>query len=172
MRKALVLFGLALCLSLSAAAQDTPASELFAGYSYARVDASPADDLNLHGWNASLSGNVNRWFGIVGDFAGHYARPSGVSVRNYLFLFGPRITARSENATPFVHALFGFARASALGTTERAFAMALGGGVDFNVHQNVAIRAIQADYVLTRFASDSQNNFRLSFGVVFKFGTR
>lgn len=172
MRKVFVVFAFVLVLSLSAAAQDTPAAEFFGGYSYARVDASPASDLNLHGWNASIAGNVNRWLGFVGDFSGHYGSPSGVDVSDHTFMFGPRVTARSEKATPFFHALFGGARASGLGVSETSFAMALGGGIDVNAGQHVAIRVIQADYLMTRFASDTQSNMRLSFGVVFKIGSR
>lgn len=172
MRKVLLIVVSTLVFSFAAAAQDTPAAEFFGGYSYARVDASPASDINLHGWNASLAGNVNRWLGFVGDFSGHYGSPSGVDVNNHTFMFGPRVTGRSETATPFVHALFGGARASALGSSETAFAMALGGGVDINASERVAVRIIQADYVMTRFSSVTQNNIRLSFGIVFKVGSR
>jgi len=169
MRKAIVILSLVLVFSLSAAAQDTPAAEFFGGYSYARVDASPASDLNLHGWNASLAGNVNRWLGFVGDFSGHYGSPSGVDVSDHTFMFGPRITARSEKATPFFHALFGGARASAIGSSETAFAMALGGGLDYNLNKNFAVRVGQFDYLPTRFGDDTQNNFRYSTGIVLRF---
>jgi len=50
--------------------------------------------------------------------------------------------------------------------------MAFGGGLDVAPHPRVAIRVIQADYLATRFADDWQNNLRLSFGIVLRFGAR
>ncbi len=55
--------------------------------------------------------------------------------------------------------------------------MALGGGLDVNVHDRVAIRLVQANYVLSRFEgfsgrTENQHNARLSFGVVFRLGSR
>ena len=48
-----------------------PAAEVFGGYSYLR--AHP-EDINLNGWNASVTGNVTDWFGVEGDFSGHYGQ--------------------------------------------------------------------------------------------------
>jgi outer membrane protein OmpA-like peptidoglycan-associated protein len=58
--------------------------------------------------------------------------------------------------------------------------MTAGGGLDLKVHRNVAIRLVQAEYLLTRFkdpasttgARGTQNNVRISTGVVFRLGTR
>lgn len=46
-----------------------------------------------------------------------------------------------------------------------------------NVHDRVAIRLVQANYVLSRFEgfsgrTENQHNARLSFGVVFRLGSR
>ena len=61
-------------------------------------------------------------------------------------------------------------------TSANNFAMALGGGLDIKVHRHVSIRAIQADYNPIFFRDQNigevtipgqtQNNFRISFGVV------
>jgi opacity protein-like surface antigen len=97
----------------------------------------------------------------------------GTSLRQHHFLFGPVISARSEKATIFAHALFGDARATVdtgtLSTSDNAFAMALGGGLDYNLNKNFAVRVGQFDYLPTRFGSDTQNNFRYATGIVFKF---
>ncbi|MEK7831876.1 MAG: hypothetical protein AAB401_12360, partial [Acidobacteriota bacterium] len=55
---------------------------------------------------------------------------------------------------------------------DSAFAMAIGGGLDAKVHDNLAIRLFQTDYVLTRFNDDSQHNFRLSTGLVLRLGSQ
>jgi outer membrane protein OmpA-like peptidoglycan-associated protein len=54
--------------------------------------------------------------------------------------------------------------------------MTAGGGLDFNVSRHFSIRLIQAEYLMTRFenlstaANASQNDIRLSSGIVFRFG--
>ena len=108
----------------------------------------------------------------------------------YTYLLGPRLSFRShERITPFVQALFGGIHASevtlASGCTgagctplpaENSFAMTAGGGLDIRVHRHFAIRLVQAEYLMTRFensstgASASQNDMRLSSGIVFRFG--
>ena len=54
--------------------------------------------------------------------------------------------------------------------------MTAGGGLDVKVHHHIAIRLIQAEYLMTRFenlttgSTASQNDMRLSAGLVFRFG--
>ena len=48
--------------------------------------------------------------------------------------------------------------------------MAAGGGADVTLTRHVSLRAIEVDYLLTRFDSASQNNFRLQTGLVWRFG--
>ena len=109
----------------------------------------------------------------------------------YSFLFGPTLTYRKGKFEPFVHTLFGVSHgsASASGTitggggilgfgtisgsgssSANEFAMALGGGVDVKVAKMLSIRLGQLDYFRTSFASDTQNNFRYSAGVVLHLG--
>jgi len=192
-------------LGAGVSAQGVPKAELFGGYSYFRADSgSTLSGINLNGWNASVTGNLNSWFGITADFSGHYGSPQGVKHSRHAFLFGPTLTYRGhDKISPFVHALFGGVRGhrgitnpgptgSPLpqlpATSETSFGMALGGGVDYTASSHVAIRLIQADYLLTRFdqpsgivcitfpcpttVNGSQHNVRLSFGIVWRSGTR
>jgi hypothetical protein len=60
---------------------------------------------------------------------------------------------------------------------QNASAMAAGGGLDIPFGRHLAIRALQAEYLLTRFdrsdgSSATQNNLRVSAGIVFCFGSR
>jgi len=60
-------------------------------------------------------------------------------------------------------------------TSLNAFALTAGGGVDFQISEHLAIRPVQAEYLLTKFmdgASNRQNNFRYSAGIIFRFGER
>jgi opacity protein-like surface antigen len=167
MRKLILLAASLIFLPAIAMAQETPQTEVMFGYSYFRFNPN-GSGVNLNGWNASLAGNVSKSFGLMADFSGHYKSGSNL----YLFLFGPKFASYTNRTiTPSLHVLFGGARAGN-GGSETTFAMALGGGIDVNVHKKLALRLAQADYVLTRFGDDNQNNVRLSFGLTLRFGSK
>ena len=176
MRKSVGLAIIALLLATTAVCQDYPKAEVFGGYQFTRINPGGGDNgENFNGWNAAVTGNVNRCLGVTADFSGAYKSIGGVSVKQYTFLFGPTLASHSSDKfTPFVHALFGGAHLSASGEGESAsdtvFAMALGGGVDIAATKAVAVRIGQFDYLRTRFSGTSQNDFRYSAGIVFRFG--
>src|SRR5579864_5728055 len=171
-----------LALSLVAFGQEgeAPKAEIFGGYQYfhANSGVSGLSGFNLNGWNASASGFFSRNVGVTADFSGSYGTPSvlgvGVKTNFYTFLFGPTVRVpNSSRLTPFAHVLFGGGRisGSAFGVSVSStdFTWAAGGGVDVNLSRNFAIRLGQADFLQTRVAGSSQNNFRYSTGIVLKF---
>ena len=205
--------GKALCLSLLfllfasvIKAQETPQYEVFVGPSYARQDITDVKFINGIGWHASLDGTANNWLSAVFDFSGYYSSPKinvglssplPIDSSNYLYLFGPRFTYRKwQRITPFAEGLVGVSNfrftASSVGLTNAVssttFAAAFGGGADYAVKDWLAIRLIEADYVVTRFREISvdqttgqvsfngprrtQNNARASAGIVLRFGRR
>ena len=192
MRKSLFLASLlALCLPLAASAQEVvPKVEIFGGYSYLRADTGDTglDAINAHGFNTSLTGNITKHVGIVGEFSRFTTSQSftdpilgGITVDSNVltYLFGPRITLRRGKAEPFVHALLGGARENDKASgglvdqlTENAFAFALGGGLDVKVNDNFAIRVAQVDYLGDKLGSETANNFRYSVGIVIRLGKR
>lgn len=174
MRKVLFLLAVVVMLPVAANAQKV---EFYGGYSYARVETASVSRSNVNGWNVALQGNYNDFLGIVGDFSGLYGTRTvapGIerNVNTHMALFGPRIMVPGA-IRPFAHALFGVARGNAgfFGGTdsEVSFGMAAGGGVDVTAGPFVAIRVIQADYLMNRFFSRTNNNFRLSAGLVLRF---
>ena len=177
MFRVLILVTLALSIASSVKAQDTPKVEVFGGYSYAGSGS--------HGFDMSIAGNVNQWFGLVGDIGGQYSRLSDQGfterIRSHSFLFGPQFTLRKhKRITPFVHTLFGFSKLRTetnefgplLRFSDTSFALALGGGLDVRITDHLAIRAIQVDYLHTRFFNESQNKGRVTAGLVVRFGKR
>jgi opacity protein-like surface antigen len=191
---------LVLCLPLAASAQEVaPEVEIFGGYSLLRVDpgsvpGSPdIGKLNTHGFNVSMAGNITKHVGIVSEFS-HFTKSTSASnilgdpslsgidlkLRMLTLLFGPRATLHRGKVEPFVHGLFGAARATAeapdfgvsAGDAAYAFAYALGGGVDVKVHNNFAIRLGQVDYLGARAGGEGFDNFRFSVGVVIRLGNR
>ena len=159
--------------ALPVKAQDeTPKVELYVGYDYVRVNAL-GTSFNFNGGSGQLSYNVNQWLGAVGELGGYYTN-NGFRAGVISYQFGPRINFCGHGkVTPFAQVLFGGARSIDI-SPENAFAMTVGGGVDFKISEHFAIRPVQAEYFLTKFtdgATNRQNNFRYSGGIVFRFGT-
>ncbi|PYU51789.1 MAG: hypothetical protein DMG48_08330 [Acidobacteria bacterium] len=163
MRKLLILGVFILAVGVvPVRAQEYPKAEVFGGYQYIRLNPGGA---NCQGFGGAVTGNVNNWFGAVGDFG--YCRVSGVNAVNYLF--GPRVTYRSYGSlTPFAHVLFGGQH----GGSANSFAMALGGGADYKLTEHVGLRLIQVEYLYTHFAGTRQNNARIESGIVYRWGGR
>jgi opacity protein-like surface antigen len=161
-------------IALPANAQDEiPKAEIYGGYSYVRV-SDLGDSYNFNGGSGQFAYNASRWLGLVGDFGGYYTS-DGFHAGVLSYLVGPRINFRGHGrVTPFAQILLGGAR-SVDNSPLNAFAMTVGGGVDYKISPHFAIRPVQAEYFLTRFsdgANDRQNNFRYGAGVVFQFGAR
>ena len=116
------------------------------------------------------------------------ARVADASGTAFTYLAGPRLSFRYSRVTPFAQVLFGGVHASQVTLsncsgvlctplpTENAFAMTAGGGIDLRIHRHLATRIVQAEYLMTNFADlstgnrDTQNDLRLSSGLVFGFG--
>jgi hypothetical protein len=178
MLRTFIMLGLLFGVSVSVWGQEVPKAELFGGYSYAGG--------NFHGWDTSLTGNLNKWFGVTANFSGHYGQEQNPIFlehqRALMYLGGPRFTLRrGRRLSPFAYALFGVinyrVKATAGGRTlgsasDTGFNMALGGGLDVTVNDRFAIRAFQLDYLRPTFFGETHNRGRLAFGVVFKVGKK
>jgi opacity protein-like surface antigen len=196
MKKLVLVAAFLLGFSAMVLAQDTPAVEVFGGYSLTIVDTRVVleqseyngSDLNLNGWNGSVAFNANKWAGLVAEFGGSYGTVGDPHMRRWMdvsifsIMVGPKVTLRRGAAAPFVQALFGNAhvkgREAFSGVfethAENDLAMALGGGIDVNLNQRVALRPVQLDYFTTRTGStgDFAQHLRFSTGFVIKLGKR
>jgi opacity protein-like surface antigen len=180
-------------------AQVPTSGNVFFGYSYYNTTpltfAGTTDRGSLNGWEGSLEGKVFRWAGLVADFSEHYGsqtvpNPAGtcaigvacsplpVSTHVQNFLFGPRVSVNVGKFRPFGEVLFGVGHISAnVGSSlpdnfempkDTTLATAVGGGVDYRIIRPIAVR-FQGDYIQTRFFGTTQNNVRLSTGIVLRF---
>jgi hypothetical protein len=182
-----------------------PKVELFMGYTYLRAVPSPAAGNRmvwLNGGSTSVAFNLNRYLGLVGDFGGFNETrllfttgnpPAALGTYQavddgtvFTYLGGPRLSFRNhDRITPFAQVLFGGIHASeeslcptctASLPAENSFALTAGGGLDLRLHHRLALRIIQAEYMMTRFenlstgSTQAQNDIRLSTGLVFRFG--
>jgi hypothetical protein len=172
MRKTFVILTL-LLLSISSWAQKThnmshegSAGDVFVGYSLLNGDTLSHGS----GWEAALTGNLNDWFGLKADLGGNYKSFGGGSAREYNILFGPQLSHRVEKFNVFVHGLLGVAHASFDGGPSSTGAgWVIGGGADYNLNSNFAIRPVQLDYHGAHVFSNNQSDARYSVGLVYRF---
>lgn len=181
---ALIFFALVLLAGM-ASAQIPTSGNVFFGYSYYNTDLSSIDRANTNGWEASVEGKIIPWVGVVADFDSHYGSQNfsgacpvlgagcgafNADITEHNFLVGPRVSVSLGKFRPFAEALFGGAHVNVNngGGSDTSFATALGGGLDYKIIRPVAWR-FQGDYVETRFFGATQNNIRLSTGIVLRF---
>jgi hypothetical protein len=178
------------------AQSETPRYEVFAGYSYSRLadSGSTLEGTNFHGWNASVTRNINRWFGVVADLGGHYSSHAFAegffftnSANLIAYRFGPKFSRRGR-ITPFAQALVGGVRLHREGIdfpgqsgrhaerTSNGLASAVGGGLDVQATDSLAFRVVQAEYTFYKVSEiigpsvvGNMRGVRLSFGFVFRF---
>jgi hypothetical protein len=172
-------------LGTLASAQVPTSGNVFFGYSYYHTKISAVDSANTNGWEASFEGKVLPFIGIVADFSQNYGSenfpiacpalsPSScpanaVNIHEQNYLSGPRVSASVGKLRPFAEALFGAGHVSTNGVgSDTSFATALGGGLDYRIIRPIAWRFL-GDYVQTRFFGNTQNNVRISTGIVLRF---
>jgi hypothetical protein len=164
--------------------------------------------LSAYGGGGQFAYNFNRRLGAVADIgAARDGDIGGAAIDNTIlsFLFGPRVSLRLPRLRPYFQVLWGGAHLAAssqiqavaagaapaitgivpgqpmiarLVTSQTAFAMIAGGGLDIRLNKHVSLRPIAVDYYLTRFRNlraendNSQNNFRYTTGFNFTFGAQ
>jgi peptidoglycan-associated lipoprotein len=170
----------------AAAAQDVAKAEIALTYTWDHTNGPPQGCacFSLNGGSAVLAYGLTRSFSVVAEAGAAtngnvHSTGKGITISDYLG--GLRYTPRGHaGVKPYGQLLLGTAHASGalapsqIGAgSDTSFAMSAGGGVDFIVSRHFAIRALQADYLLTLLpngTNNRQNNFRLSTGLVFRFG--
>jgi hypothetical protein len=175
-----------------ASAQNIPQINAFGGYSYLNFDlpANPSTGttsqrLAMNGYDFSASVLLFHHISAEGDFSGHSLSDcTGISTlncTNFSYMGGARYTFgnSSSKITAFAHGLVGrdsanLPGASGLAVSDGSIAVAAGGGIDYWVFRHIGVQLGPADFMYTRHltvdAVPSQNNIRVSAGVVFRFG--
>jgi hypothetical protein len=183
-----------LCLFFLASPLHAQRIELFGGYSYVRAPVtfvqtasacpvlgcptfSNTQNLNLNGWEVSGAYKILGPLALAADFSDTSGSFQRADTHLKTYLFGPQLRFPGP-ISPFVHFLAGGAHESigtgvgpliTSGPTQNAFATTLGGGLDLKVLPLISLRPIQIDYLLTHFNSKTQNQPRISAGIVLRF---
>jgi opacity protein-like surface antigen len=189
MNRLALLCGALLIFAGAASAQDFPKFEAFGGYSYLHVSDNNIG-YNFNGGSGSVAYNFTPMLGVVADFGGYHwsgGFDPNQTINVVSYLFGPKVALRHGKFTPFAQALFGGAHGSFnatggcgdarvrgqgttcnVSTSDNSFSLAVGGGLDWNATTHIGIRLIQAEYLMTQFLNDTQNNARISTGVTIR----
>ncbi len=184
--------------TLAAAQDQSPKWELYGGYSFFQPGAdvhgqlpggllpiSSRMEANPRGVGLSATYDFNRWFGLTLDTSTHWG--SGEStlfnrIDDAAFSnlsIGPKVTFRHKHVAPFLEFLVGDHRLmpDAFHDIDKVGFM-VGGGLDINASEHVALRLIRADYVYSNYQygsaavapSTELRGLRLQVGLNFMFG--
>jgi outer membrane immunogenic protein len=171
-------------------AQMTPAPlqrtiDLSASYTYLHANAPPGGCgcFSMNGGSASAAFGVTPSLSLAADFGVTHAGNilnSTETLTLTTYLFGPRYTVRSHGwrVLPYGQALLGGAHSASnfpFNSGGNGFSLLAGGGLDVPFKRHWAWRAVQMDYLLTRVpngSTNSQNNFRVTTGLVYRFDRR
>lgn len=147
-----------------------------------------SERIPYNGVSGEVVANVTPHIGLVANVSVTFANATfldGLSGRSfnsrvtrYTLLGGPRYNFRNSSPfIPYAHALFGVTRYQAKfrngdftcpDTSETAFAMALGGGLDIRASKHIDIRAGQVDYLPVFFSGKREDGLRFTAGVKIK----
>jgi opacity protein-like surface antigen len=158
-------------------------AELYGGVNFTSASPDPiVPKENLTGFVFGVGAYANSWFGANFQVSKQYGTvPSSnssfasASLHESTYMAGPqfRFLNRTNIGASF-RALLGGVQGQVFqpGSMESQtrFAVMLGVGVDVGVTKRVAIR-VEPGLYRTSFNQQNQNNFRISFGPVFRFGT-
>jgi opacity protein-like surface antigen len=183
-----------LVLSVPAAAQTAPRTEISGGYQFVTYTVDGENESLPVGWYFDVAGNLNPLLGVVFQVGGNYktfeesvtlgggtfAAEADLKIHN--FLAGLRVNARGNSAfVPYGQVLIGGVNSSVELTTTSTipgvpafseedsatnFALELGGGVNFGLAESAGIR-FGVDYLRVFAEDDGINAFRFHVGVAF-----
>jgi opacity protein-like surface antigen len=183
---------------LQAVTVDAPAGVSTSRFFKKSFDASIAHNFNpFAGVEVAAqysTNNAMKFDGRVPQFSGDTVgidTKASVKVEDLSVLAGPRFAYRNnEKVSPFVHLLVGvdyskitpafivngsdatdqFTYETGVGKMSSVGVGAIiGGGIDVNITDVIAVRPIQVDFAMARRSDYSSHSVRASFGIVFRF---
>jgi hypothetical protein len=199
MRKFLILFGVFLCLSISAAAQDSTAaldtsssaSEAAAPATFHPLDREPwqyslgyqyqhfsalGQSFSNNGFDVDITRYVTNLVGIEGTAVmgfGNTGSPRNLDAKSFFLGGGPHLAVQNKSRLePWAHVLVGWQHFRFTQTTTIGSNSGLGIRAGGGVDFKLGPRAywrVQGDYVGTHFSSAFQTNYAFGTGVVFNF---
>jgi len=165
-KKFAILCGLIFLISLTAHAQDSDKVELYGGYAFLHVDTSPS--FNQNGWELSGQYKFLPWLGAVGDFSGDYGSHSTTTY----YMFGPQVSWPAR-VSPFdmscLEAYTLVLRFPGYPVFPMTPSRSLSEAALMRKSSTVSLAHFQGDWIHSSVFGGSQNNARVSTGIVIKF---
>jgi hypothetical protein len=164
---AVLAFVCLMLFSIPMSAQLLPRGNVYGGVSYGQL-TDVINRQSYRGWEGSGEDLPFARFphlGFVLDANGYYR--SGITM--YSGFLGPRLSVTYGKWRPFVHAMGGMRHIKANGFVYNPYAIDFGGGADYKLWFKGFAWRLQADLVHGHYASASQNDFRASTGLVWRF---
>ena len=144
-----------------------PNGNVYGGVSYAQL-TNVTNQQSYHGWNGSFEALPFTRFprlGLVADASGFYR----TGVTQYNFVGGPRLSMNYDRWRPFIHGMVGIRHLTSSGFIYNPLEIDIGGGADYKLpFKNFSWR-VQGDYMHTHYLSATQNDYRASTGIVWRF---
>lgn len=186
---ATIMIACAASFSFAQSGDDYNKYDIYAGFSHGRVDFGGGDYEGFNGAEGAITRNISRYVGLKGDYAFHFKSfdTSGfdIDAQTHTLVGGVQFkdNAKDTKVKPFAHFMAGIANArvqfgpvvcitspcpSVINESETGFAGVIGGGLDVRLSKRVDLRVVQFDYNPTRLDGETQHNFRVGFGIVFR----
>jgi hypothetical protein len=154
-----------------------PGIEIFGGYSHLSFQSGGlgfTSNTQMNGWDFAITvPHIVSGLGITADASGDYTR----ELEQYNFMIGPQYGWDWKKLRFIGHILYGRARTRVRlpGSTftepsDLHRALAFGGEVDIPLSDRFSVRVVQADYLVTSAFGGTQDNVRISTGLIFRFG--
>ena len=144
-----------------------PSGNVYAGVSYGQL-TNVVNKQSYRGWNGSFEDLPFSRFpplGLVIDGSGFYR----TGVTQYNALGGVRLSANLEKWRPFIHGMAGIRHLNSSGFVYNPLVIDVGGGADYRLpFKNFSWR-LQGDYMHSHYLSATQNDYRASTGIVWRF---
>ncbi|HEY3973917.1 MAG TPA: hypothetical protein VGM18_13005 [Candidatus Sulfotelmatobacter sp.] len=144
-----------------------PNGNVYAGISYAQL-TDVVNKQSYRGFNGSFEALPFTRFprvGLVADGSGFFR----TGLKQYNIVAGPRLSANYGKWRPFVDAMAGIRHVDSYNFVYNPLVLDFGGGADYKLpFKNFSWR-LQGDYMHTHYASASQNDYRASTGIVWRF---
>ena len=166
-------------------AQTKDIGEFYGGFNYTKASPDPAlAKQSLTGFVVGAGVYANSWFGADFEASKQYGSAgssatgfANANIHESSYLAGPQfrfLNLKQVNAS--FRALLGgvqgqIFQADGTKASQTRFALMLGVGVDVNITKLLAFR-VEPGLYRTSFSHLNQNNFRISFGPVLRFGSQ
>jgi hypothetical protein len=160
----LMLFSVPMSAQFSALLQN---GNVYAGASYGQL-TNIVNSQSYKGWQGTFEALPfarHPKFGFVIDASGYYRK----GVTQYNAMAGPRLSANFGRWRPFFQAMAGIRHLNSNDFIYNPVQIAVGGGIDYKLGIKNFSWRFTGDYLHTHYASATQNDFRASTGIVWRF---